>query len=165
MSLNKLLTKENRETHVTELRHDGSRIVIAEEPDLFNGGWSAQFAYGNLDDWPRDVFALLSEVHLTAPADMKPAENRTDFPANRLSPFLTIANHRKSQVSLYRAHQGLNVHVQIGFNYRGLLVPSSGWNDSSGEGRFPDCGVYAADLPPLFTTTEDTVEAAEPTSV
>lgn len=165
MSLRKLLTKDNKETHVTDLHRDGDRIVIAEDPDLFGGGWSAQFAYGNLDDWPRSTFGLLSSVHLAAPSTMRPVQNRTDYPINRLLPFLTVASHRNGRVSLYRCHQSLNVHVQVGWQYRGLLVPSGGWDDTSGEGSSPDIGVYAADLPPLSTTVDDEAQGAEPVSV
>jgi len=149
LALGKLFTKDTKETHYTDLRREGDNIVIAEDTDLFGGGFSQQFAYGNLDDWPRSVFPLLASAHLVAPSTLRPVENRTDFPARRLSPFVTIAARRSGELSLYRAHQCLNVHVQIGWQYRGLLVPSGGWNDTSGEGGSPDVGVYAADLPPL----------------
>jgi len=161
LALGKLFNKDTKETHVTDIRREGDHIVIAEDPDLFGGGWSQQFAYGDLDHWPRSVFPLLAQINLVAPTTLRPVENRTDFPARRLAPFVTIAGRRSGELSLYRCHQSLNVHVQVGWQYRGLLVPSTGWNDSSGEGGSPDCGVYAADLPAIVTA-EDTSRKPEP---
>jgi hypothetical protein len=166
LALSKLITKDTKETHVTDLRRTGDHIVIAEDPDLFGGGYSAQFAYGDLDGWPRGVFQAMASGHLVAPSDMRPVQNRTDFPARRLAPFVTVAGRRSGELSLYRCHQSLNVHVQVGWQYRGLLVPSSGWDTTSGEGGSPDVGVYAADLPPLSTTVvADVKPAPEPVSV
>ncbi len=149
VALGKLLTKDNKASHVTDLRRDGDDIVIAEDPDLFGHGFSQRFGVGNLDDWPRQAFTVLGSVHLTPPQDMRAAENRTDYAASRLAPFLTIAARHGGQLSLYRVHQSLVVHVQVGNSYRGLLVPSGDWNDGNGAGGGPDIGVYPAVLPPL----------------
>lgn len=150
VALGKLLTKDNKADHVTQIDREGDEVVFAEDPDLFGGGFTQRFGYGNLDDWPRSLFPTLTSVHLTAPSELKPVENRTDFTASLLAPFLTVANKRSGTLSLYRVHQTLAVHIQIGFNYRGLIVPSKGWNESDlADGKAPDVGVYAADLPPL----------------
>jgi hypothetical protein len=147
-ALPKLLTKDNKQNHVTELWRDGAELVIREEPDLFDTGWGVRFSFGDLDDWPRDVFGLLASVHLASATTWKRVENRTDFPSKRLAPFLAIAGRHGGNLSLYRVHQGANVHVQIGSSYRGLLVPAAGWNESSSaDGDAPDIGVYAPDLP------------------
>jgi S-DNA-T family DNA segregation ATPase FtsK/SpoIIIE len=155
VGLGKLLNKDNKATHITDLRRDGDEVVIAEDPDLFGGGFTQRFGAGDLDDWPRTAFVVLGTVHLTPPMDARPVENRTDFPSARLAPFLTIAQRHGGQISLYRVHQAFNVHVQVGVHYRGVLVPSGQWNDgSSAEGGGPDIGVYPADLPPIKTAEE-----------
>ncbi len=150
VALKKLINKDNQENHVTEIRREGDDVVFQEDPDLFGNGFTQRFGYGNLDDWPRGVFPMLASVHLTAPSDLKSVENRTDYPSSRLAPFLKVADRRSGTLSLYRVHQYLPTHVQVGVNYRGLIVPSKGWNDSSlADGQAPEIGVYAADLPPL----------------
>jgi len=160
VALGKLITKDNRATHITDLRRDGDDVVIAEDPDLFGGGFTQRFGAGDLDDWPRGAFAVLGTVHLTPPTDARPVENRTDFPAARLTPFLVIAQRHGGQLSLYRVHQALNVHIQIGVHYRAVVVPSGQWNDSGTDGGGPDIGVYPADLPPLKTADEPNPEPA-----
>lgn len=148
-SLKKLINKDNKNDHVTELRRDGEEIVIAEDPDLFGLGFTQRFAYGDLDTFPRGPLQILTEAQLTPPEHLGPVENRTDFTASLLLPFLTIANRHGGMLSLYRVHQSCNVLVQIGTGYRGLIVPSKGWVETGGDGGAPDVGVYAADLPPL----------------
>lgn len=161
--LGKLLNKDNRGSHVTEVRRDGDQVVIMEDPNLFGDGFKQSFGAGSLDSWPRTVFEVLATVYLNPPADARPAENRTDFPVSRLMPFLVIAQRHGGQISQYRAHQALNVHIQIGTHYRGVLVPSGQWNDGrSADGGGPDIGVYPADLPPI-ETPEDT--KAQPVTV
>lgn len=159
VGLGKLINKDNKATHITDLRREGDEIVIAEDPDLFGGGFSQRFGAGNLDEWPRAAFTILSTVYLTPPTDARAVENRTDFPAARLAPFLSIASRHGGQMSMYRVHQALNVHIQIGTHYRGVMVPSGQWNDgSSADGGGPDIGVYPADLPPI-EQPEDAVPA------
>lgn len=150
-ALEKLLNKDNKASHITEVRRDGEEVVITEDPDLFGNGFKQSFGAGSLDNWPRTVFAILATVYLNPPADARPLENRTDFPVTRLMPFLTIAKRHGGTFSQYRSHQALNVHIQIGTHYRGVLVPSGQWNDGSGDGGGPDIGVYPADLPPIET--------------
>lgn len=149
-SLKKLLTKDNRNDHVTNLCRDGGEVVIAEDPDLFDGGFTQRFAYADLDTFPRGLFQLLNEVRVTPGEGMPAVEPRTDYTAKILQPFLTIANRHNSPLSMYRAHQSWNVHVQIGTSYRGLIVPDKSWvGFASADGQAPEIGVYAADLPPL----------------
>jgi len=159
----KLLNKDNRASHVTNITRDGDAIVFTEDPDLFDGGFEQRFGAGELDSWPRGAFAVLATVHLTAPADARPVENRTDFPAVRFAPFLDIAKRHGGALSVYRVHQAHNVHIQIGVAYRGVLVPSGQWNDGTGEGGGPDIGVYPADLPPV--EVPDTANTGEPARV
>lgn len=166
VSLKKLLTKDNAGDHVTEIRREGDEVVFMEDPDLFGDGFKQRFGYGNLDDWPRGLFPLLASVHLTAPPDLKPVENRTDFTASLLAPFLKIADKRSGTLSLYRVHHSLAVHVQIGVTYRGLIMPSKGWNESSlADGQAPEIGVYAADLPPLPEPEDAEESEQEPAGV
>jgi hypothetical protein len=165
-SLKKLINKDNRNEHVSDLRRDGEDIVIAEDPDLFGHGFTQRFAWSDLDTFPRTVFPLLTSMHLTAPPDLKPVENRTDYTASALAPFLTIANRHSGSISLYRVHQSVNVHIQIGLSYRGLIAPSKGWNDSDlADGLAPDIGVYAADLPPLPDPEDAEESKQEPAGV
>lgn len=149
--LSKLLPKKNKENHLTELGRDGGELIVKEEkeePDLFEGEWRTEFKYGDLEDWPRNVFPLLASAHLATPPDWKPPKNRTDIESKRLAPFLRIAGRHGGAIKVYRPHQRANVHIQIGYRYRGLLVPSVGWDESSAnDGAAPDIGVYAADLP------------------
>lgn len=166
VSLKKLLTKDNAGDHVTEIRREGDEVLFMEDPDLFGNGFVQRFGYSSLDDWNRKVFPMLATTHLTAPTDLKPVENRTDYTASLLAPFLKVADRRSGTLSLYRVHQSLAVHLQIGTSYRGLIVPSKGWNDSSlCDGQAPDVGVYAADLPPLPEPEDAEESEQEPAGV
>lgn len=165
-SLKKLLTKENKQDHVTDLRRDGEEVVIAEDPDLFGGGFTQRFAFGDLDTFPRGVFTVLAEVRLTIGEEMPPVENRTDFTPRVLQPLLTIANRHDEKLSMYRVHQSLNVHIQIGSHYRGLLIPEKSWTGfASADGQAPDIRVYAADLPPLPEPEDVEESEQEPAEV
>jgi hypothetical protein len=148
------------------VRRDGEDIVIAEDPDLFGHGFTQRFGFADLDTFPRGLFDLLSEVRLTPADDMPAVENRTDYTASILLPFLTIANRHNERLSMYRAHQSWNVHIQIGTNYRGLIVPEKSWvNFASADGAAPDVGVYPADLPPLPEPEDTEVGTPEPAGV
>lgn len=165
VSLKKLLTKDNRNDHVTEVRRDGVEIVVLEDPDLFGGGFQQRFAFGDLDTFPR-IFDILAEVRLT-PGDHMPAvENRTDYTAMFLQPFVTIANRRNERLSMYRTHQSSNVHVQIGTSYRGLIVPDKSWvGFSSADGQGPEISVYMPDLPPVPEPEDAEESEQEPAGV
>lgn len=166
VALKKLLTKDNRNDHVTEVRRDGEDIVITEDPDLFGHGFTQRFGFGDLDTFPRGVFDILNEVRITPAEGMPEVENRTDYTPTILLPFLTIANRHKAQLSMYRVHQSWNVHVQIGSSYRGLIVPDKSWvGFASADGKGPGIGVYAADLPPLPEPEETDAAEHEPAEV
>jgi hypothetical protein len=164
-SLKKLLTKENRENHITDLRRDGLQLEVAEDDDLFGSGFSQRLDYGDLDDWPRSVFHMLGSAYLTAPKDRKPVENRTDLPVSKLAPLVTIATRHNQDLSLFRVHQATPIHAQIGNFYRAVFSPSAGWNEGSiADGASPEVGVYAPDLPQI-KTAEETVRDQVPNLV
>lgn len=159
VSLKKLLNKDNREMHVTEIRREGDEITIGEDTDLFGGGFTQSFSVSNIDDFPRSAFQVLGAVQVTAPPEKGPRTNRTDYAASSLKPFLDVAARRGGFLRLFAVHQRVPVHVQISDNYLGVLVPSS-WDEVTGEGSCPDVDVHPADLPPVFDKQDQAAELA-----
>jgi hypothetical protein len=139
-------------THVTILDRDGDRIVVREDPKLFGDGSELSFPAGKLNDFPRSLWRLLSDVHLRpavrgdAGQELAPTA-RTDFLPRRLTPFIKVAASRGENLSLYTYHQFLPVLVQIGETYRGAVIPSR-WPESLG-GSEPDADLWPPDLPPI----------------
>jgi hypothetical protein len=152
------LTKDNKE-HVAEIRFTDNTISVTEDPDLFGNGLTVSFGAGNLDDFPRSAWAVLTDVRVTPP-DGSPVQTRTDFGPKVMAPFLAVAKSRNSFVQMYRYHQRQAVLVQIGQHYRGALSPSS-WDEIGGNGAEPDAEIYPADLPALPDAETELVTAGD----
>ncbi|MFE2751505.1 hypothetical protein ACFXGA_05825 [Actinosynnema sp. NPDC059335] len=147
VSLKKLLTKDNRETHVTEISRDGDLVVIQEDPDLFGNGFKQSFEQGKLSDFPhRTAFGVLGEVHVTPSEHRGPRTPRVDFSAAEMAKFAAIAARHGGTIEVFVAHQRMPVHIQIGWRYRGIIIPAS-WSDEMSDGVEPSIGVYPCDLP------------------
>jgi hypothetical protein len=147
---------KDEKTHVTIIGREGDRIVVREDPKLFGDGSELSFPAGKLNDFPRSLWRLLSDVHLRPAVkgedgQVLPPTARVDFLPRRLTPFLRVAASRGENLSLYTYHQHLPVLVQIGETYRGAVVPSQ-WPEHLG-GSEPDADLWPADLPPVPPAT------------
>lgn len=152
--------KEDEDHHRVAIRTTGDDMVeIVEDPDqkpLFDDApWRMSFTLGRLVDYPRGVWDLLRNAAQINPMVkdglmVVPALARTDFNAAALAPFVAVAKRRKCAVETYRRHQRLPVHVQIGSDYRGAIMPESYPDGPSArvEGEAPDAAVFEPVLPP-----------------
>lgn len=144
------LTRKTDPKHAVEIRCEDGKVVIAEDPDLFGDRLTLSFKAGDLADYPRRIWHLLTEIHVrpavTDNGVSVPARPRTDIPPAGLVPFQRVATRRKAVVEIYRYHQRLPVLIQIGSDYRGAVLPTA-WPDGA-DGTGPDADVYAPELPP-----------------
>lgn len=145
--------KDNKE-HAVEIRLDEDCVVVREdEGSLFGGdGLRLEFAEGSIADYPRNVWTLLSDVHINPRVtddedNPVPVLPRTDIAPDALAPFVRVAKAISAPVELYRFHQRLPVLVQVGTRYRGALVTAS-WDGGSLEGEAPGADIHPPDLPP-----------------
>jgi hypothetical protein len=146
VSLKKLLNKDNRETHVIEISRDGDLVVIQEDPDLFGNGFKQSFEHGKLEDFPATAFRVLSDTHLVPPQSRGPRTPRVDLSAAEMAKFAAIAARHGGTIEVFVAHQRMPVHIQIGWRYRGIVIPAS-WSDEMSDGVKPSIGVYPCELP------------------
>lgn len=146
--------KDNKE-HAVEIDLTGDRVVVREDPDLFGDrGLEQSFQAGDLEDYPRGIWSLLTEEHLDPRIEddnglLLPRLPRVDYGAAYLAPFVTIAKHLKSPLEIFTYHQRLHCLIQIGHKYRGVIKPVAYSDDRArrlGEG--PGGDVYPAKLPP-----------------
>lgn len=135
----------------------GREVVVAEAGQLDLGchDLKVTFTEKNLDEYPRGLWQLLSDVLINPyVADREgrelPVAARTDFAPSALGPFLKVAKTLGAPIELYRWHQHKHILVQIGHAYRGLLMPTR-WDDADtpGEGLAPDAEIYPPKLPPV----------------
>ncbi len=144
------LVKANKD-HAIQISRTGDEITVAEDPDLFGQRTRLTFKTADLDEYPASVWQLLADIR-TVPAARRPdgsavpIAQRTDIGQDDLAPFLRVARHRGCVLQLYRYHQHLPIHVQIGPHYRGLLKPDLWEGDESDAGRFPPGDVYPLEL-------------------
>ncbi|TCO64923.1 hypothetical protein [Actinocrispum wychmicini] len=145
--------KDNKD-HALEVELADGLVVVREDPDLFGNGLKLEFAAGDLQDYPREIWSLLTDEHLhprveTPESVLVPRSPRTDYTPADLAPFVAIAKHIKCELQLFNYHQRLPTLVQIGHKFRGLIRPVVWPDDRSptlGEG--PASDVYPATLPP-----------------
>lgn len=147
--------------HAVKIGRDGTSVEIVEDPaqrPLFEGDkpWQFSFHLANLDEFPRGVWDLLAtgDRHEQYPVidegHVVEALPRTDYDPAHLSPFVAIASRRKWEIQAYRTHHRRAVHIQIGFAYRGVIIPRP-FDDRAREqetGVVPDARVYDPGLPP-----------------
>lgn len=145
--------KDNKE-HAVEIELSADRVVVREDEDMFGNGLVIDFEAGSLEDWPRDLWSLLTEEHLhprveTDDGSVISRSPRTDYTPADMQPFVAIAKHLKCEVQTYNYHHRLPTLVQIGYKYRGLIRPVH-WPDerSTKLGEGPATDVYPAKLPP-----------------
>lgn len=128
--------------HAVEIKREGKEFHVSEDPNLFGDGLTLTFPAADPEDYPTQPWDLLREVRMTPDEDAAPALPRTDIPADRLLPFVKIAARRNVMPTIYRYHQALPIHVEIGTDYRGVISPFR-WNDTiPGAGLAPSGDVY-----------------------
>ncbi|HET9889705.1 MAG TPA: hypothetical protein VFQ42_04320, partial [Mycobacterium sp.] len=129
--------------HTVEIFRDGKQFVVAEDPALFGQRMSVKFAGLAVDEWPVDgVAGWLRDVR-TRPAGKAPAAApRTDILADKLAPLCKIASRRNEMLEVYRWHQRLPVHVQIGPAYRAVIKPFQWQDEDPNGGKAPAGDVY-----------------------
>lgn len=129
--------------HAVEITRNGDQVQVAEDPDLFGEGLTLSFAGLDPAEWPIEgARGLLEDIRVAPGADAPVALPRTDFVANRLAPFLKIASRRGELLEVYRYHQRLPVHVQIGQSYRGVVRPVQWRDEDRDAGAAPSGSVY-----------------------
>lgn len=128
--------------HAVEIRREGHEFTIQEDPNLFGEGQKFSFQAADADDYPTGVWSLLTDIRTEPIAGSEPAAPRTDIQPSLLAPFVKIATRRNVIPEIYRYHQHLPIHVQIGPHYRGILTPFK-WNDTIRKaGLAPSGDVY-----------------------
>ena len=138
--------------HAVEISVEDGKIAVAEDPDLFGERLKVTFSGGKPDDFPHAaVWAVLTNITMTPSSSVDedgvekpapPAAPRTDFTAAFLAPMLKIASRRGELVELFRYHQRLPVHVQIGHAYRGVVLPYVWQDKDRSAGVAPSADVY-----------------------
>jgi hypothetical protein len=162
--------KDNKD-HMVTIARDLSTCTVQEPSDLFGDGNSFTFHLGDLDKYPRYVWGLLDyEEPEELPQDGKggfiPVAARTDVTAGMLSPFVAVAKSRTAEIQLYRSHQDRPIMVQIGDNYRGVILPVRWTRDEPNvarAGAAPDSVVYDPGLPPAPKNVDS--KGAKPTVI
>lgn len=143
-------TRDNPD-HAVEIRVEDDHVTVAEDPDLFGDGLTLTFGLGSIEDYPRSVWSVLSDVHVRpAPAGEDgpvPAMPRTDFSPGLFDPFVKVGKSRGALIELYRYHQRLPLLVQIGDRYRGAILPYRWDGDGTSGGMSPSGDVYPPALP------------------
>lgn len=115
--------------HTVTISKDGKSIIIAESPDLFDGGTELRFDGIDAEEFPIEKLArILTGGTLPTPMDEErnPVADsaRTTWVSDALEPLLKIANRRKEQLHLFRIHS-LQLHrAQIGPRWIGAVAPS-----------------------------------------
>ncbi|HYS37819.1 MAG TPA: hypothetical protein VEO01_19550 [Pseudonocardiaceae bacterium] len=138
--------------HAVEIGVEDGKIAVAEDPDLFGDRLKVTFAAGDPGEFPHAaIWAVLSQIQMSpsatvgADSETKAAPAvaaRTDFTAAYLKPMLTIAARRGALVQVFRYHQHLPVHVQIGDAYRGVVLPFAWRDEDRAAGVAPSGDVY-----------------------
>lgn len=123
LAMLKPLAKEKE--HTTRIDVGDRQVEVAEDLGTLPGmGDSLTLSFGPLDveDWPMEgVHAQLTALRMSVKD--KPAVPRTTMTSSRLAPFLKVASRRNDYLEVYRYHQSLPVHVQVGGGYRGVISP------------------------------------------
>jgi hypothetical protein len=144
------------EFHAVDITRDGVLITVREDPNLFDDGLRLSFAQIPLDTYPgvamyRNLDRLTANVVQNSDGQLVDALPRTDLGSAQMDVFVKIAARRKSPVQMYRTHQAEAILVQIGHEYRGVLLPSKYQPD--GDESRPDADVYQPDLAQLAALT------------
>jgi S-DNA-T family DNA segregation ATPase FtsK/SpoIIIE len=138
--------------HAVELgRDDAGQLYVAEDPDLFGERLKLTFSGMDVAEFPVEgVRGLLTEVRVRpAGVDVPDVLPRTDFAAWQVAPFAKIASRRGELIELFRWHQRLPIMVQIGEQYRGVIVPMQWSDESAGPDVSPSGDVYPLTLDAL----------------
>lgn len=141
--------RDKDDVHAVEIHASAGQVEIREDPNLIDEGVSLRFAEGTLSEFPARVIYRI--LHETPPSTMLrdgvfvDAEPRTDLTHAALAPFLKVAKRRGELLQLYRNHQHAPVLVQIGDDYRGVLIPVRP-TDPLGDTQNPDADLHAPDL-------------------
>lgn len=151
--------KDSGPKHRVCLRRVGDRVEIVEDSpqrSMFGDGdaWEFAFVLASLDDYPRGLWSLLSTGDQSIPAPYRDTDGevvealpRADYDTERLAQFVRIAKRRAWPLQTFRRHHRLPTHIQIGWGYRGLILPVR-WNEEHEDGLCPDVAVHDPKLPP-----------------
>ncbi len=153
--------------HAVRISKAGPLVEVIEDPPqrkLFGEKlWSTKFPLGDLNDFPRGLWDLLRsgdrapepviedgvQVHPLPRVDLDPAY---------LASFNAISKRRGRLIQEYPRHHRLPVHIQIGPQYRGALVPVRYSDRDRAEGMAPDVPVFDPGLPPRVEPTPPDAE-------
>ncbi|MCE7008755.1 hypothetical protein LWC34_38980 [Kibdelosporangium philippinense] len=145
--------KDNKD-HSVEIELTGGHIIVREDPDMFGDGLQIEFTAGDTADYPRELWSLLTDEHVTPRVETEQGSvvarsPRTDYTPADIAPFVTIAKALKCELQTFNYHHRLPTLVQIGHKYRGLIRPVL-WPDERSPrlGEGPTSEVYPANLPP-----------------
>lgn len=122
-----LATKDKN--HTVDITIDDKTLIIAESPDLFDGGTELRFDVSDADDFPITRMARIlggdpMPIPVDDQGDPRPDTPRTTWSDAALEPLLKIAKNRKEQIHMFRTHS-LQLHrVQIGPRWVGAVAPS-----------------------------------------
>jgi hypothetical protein len=152
--------KEEDERHAVEITIADGLAVITEDPaqrSMFGDKLaSTRLPLADLNDFPRGLWDLIEAGNARKWAPVLDGDRevdplpRMDIDPEHLEPFVKIAKRRKWTLECYRQHHRKPLHVQIGTQYRGLVIPRSyadGPKDRA-KGQAPDVEVYDPGLPP-----------------
>jgi DNA segregation ATPase FtsK/SpoIIIE-like protein len=143
--------KRDKDHHVC-IEMEDDKITVLEEGDLVEEGFRLTFIEAPLVDYPRMLWNTLSDIRIDplvkdSTGRNVPPCNRTDIAAPQLAPFNKVAGMVGAPIEFYRFHQNLTVLVQIGFRYRGALMPARWESDDDRAGEAPDADVFHPVLP------------------
>lgn len=150
----------DEERHAVAITVADGLAVIVEDPaqrSMFGDKLaSTRLPLGDLNEYPRGTWDLIEAGNarmwtavLDGGLEVDPLP-RMDIDPAHLEPFVKIAKRRKWVLECYRQHHRKPLHVQIGTQYRGVVIPRSyadGPKDRE-KGQAPDVEVYDPGLPP-----------------
>jgi S-DNA-T family DNA segregation ATPase FtsK/SpoIIIE len=148
---------DSGDKHAVRISKVGPLVEVIEDPaqrKLFGEKlWSTRFPVGDLNDYPRAVWDLLRSANRAVTPVFDDGRQvhplpRVDLDAAYLAPFLAISKRRGWRIEAYMRHHRLPIHIQIGPEYRGAVVPAHYSDSDRTEGIEPDGEIYDPGLPP-----------------
>lgn len=144
------------ELHAVDITRDGVLVTVREDPNLFDDGLRLSFAQMSLDGFPgvslyRNLDRFTADAVENQAGDMVGAVPRTDLGSVQMGAFVKVAARRKSPISIFRTHQAEPILLQIGHEYRGLLMPAR--YEVDGDERRPTADLYGPDMEQLAVLT------------
>lgn len=144
------------ELHAVDITRDGVLITVREDPNLLDDGLRLSFAQMPLDGYPavtlyRNLDRVTADAVENNAGELIGAVPRTDLASTRLDPFVKIAARRWGVLQMFRTHQNEPALLQIGPEYRGVMMPVK--FDANGGERRPLGDIHCPDLDQLALLT------------